>query len=612
MSKKDNQLHNSFWRVIRYQIQVMIDMKKNYLFMIFLLYMVFFGLLPIVAVWFPRLIIDAIASGNQPRMFDDILWFCLFSVILSVGANLLEGIAIGNFLEMRLEQYSIYHKKYQDVSFQYLENPDFIAQRSSAMRTLSNNDEGFQGAYTLVFRLLPEIVSLIGFVAILGVFKPIIVIVAIGGGVIQYFISLKAKKMAFQERENVAEAERKANYFYEIGHDFVYGKDIRLYHMAEKLQTLHKKKSAEYTSLIGKIKKHEYRMSLYDILFSFLINGFAYYMVIAAYFQGAITLGQVTMTIWAILAVSLKVQQVGDKIAKIKDATSYTGEFLRFMNNDTYFPELGKSRIASEPFHIQINNLSFKYPGTDHYILDHLNLEINPKEKLALVGLNGSGKTTLVKLLCGFYQPTEGSIFINGQNLADVDLSQYRNQLAVVFQDTNVYAASILENITGESANEIQRQTAIDAMEKVGLKEKMASYPEAENKQLLKIIDPDGTELSGGEIQKLGMARALYKGATGLVILDEPTASLDAIAERDLYLKFDSLVSGRTTIMISHRLASTKSCDKIVYLEEGRIKECGTHEELMNRLDGSYRHMFLVQGKYYREEGERNETTKNA
>jgi len=318
------------------------------------------------------------------------------------------------------------------------------------------------------------------------------------------------------------------------------------------------------------------------------------------------------MTIWAILAVSFKLQQVGDKIAKIKDATSYTREFLQFMNNETYFPEVGKLLNTLAPFHIEIKNLSFKYPGSDHYILKNLNLEINPKEKLALVGLNGSGKTTLVKLLCGFYQPTEGSIYINGQNMADFDLDQYRNQLAVVFQDTNIYAASILENITGESPNEAQKQIAINAIERVGLKEKIASFPETENKQLLKIIDPEGTEFSGGEIQKLGMARALYKGNTGLMILDEPTASLDAIAERDLYLKFDSLISGRTTIMISHRLASTKFCDKIVYLEDGKIKEYGTHDELMSQQNGSYRHMFLVQGKYYREEGERNETVENA
>jgi ABC-type multidrug transport system fused ATPase/permease subunit len=611
MIKKNKKCHNSFWNVIQYQIKIMIDMKKNYLFLIYFLYMFLSGLLPIVAVWFPKLIIDAIASGNQARTFEYILWFCLFSVSLSVGANLLEGIAIGNFLEMRLEQYSIYHKKYKDVSFQYLENPEFIAKRSSAMRTLSNNDEGFQGTYTLIFRVLPEIVSIIGFIIILGIFKPMIIFVAIGGGVIQYLITVRAKKMAFREREHLAEAERKANYYYEIGHDFIYGKDIRLYHMTEKLQTLHKIQSRKYTSLFEKIKKHEYRMSILDIVFSFLINGYAYYLVIVAYFQNVLTLGQLTMTIWSILAVSFKLQQVGDKIAKIKVAASYTTEFLQFMNNETYFPEIGKLLNTSGPFHIEIKNLSFKYPGTEKYILKNLNLEINAKEKLALVGLNGSGKTTLVKLLCGFYRPTEGSIFINGQNLTDFDLDQYRNQLAVVFQDTNVYAASILENITGESANEARRQTAINAIEKVGLKEKIASFPEAENKQLLKIIDSEGTEFSGGEIQKLGMARALCKGNTGLMILDEPTASLDAIAEKDLYLKFDTLISGRTTIMISHRLASTKFCDKIVYLEDGKIKEYGTHEALMNHLDGSYQHMFLVQGKYYREEGEHNETVKN-
>ena len=608
---KDQKSKISSCKVIKYQMKIIKDMKKSYVYLIYIMYMILSGLLPVSAVWFPRYIIDAIDLGNLTQMTYYTIWFCLSAVLLAIGSFLLEGIAIGNFLEMRLEQYSIYHSKYKDVSFQYLENSDFIAQRSSAMRTLSNNDEGFQGTYTLIFRLLPEIVSIIGFIIILGTFRPVIIFVAIGTALIQYLITIHSKKMSFQERENLAEAERKANYFYEIGHDFTYGKEIRLNHMTERLQNLHKAKSSIFTLLFGKIKKHEYRMGLFDIVFSLLTNGLAYYSVIKAYFQGVITLGQLSMTIWAIIAISYKLQQAGDKVAKIKVATDFTSEFLRFMNNETYFPETGSVINTFHSFHIELKDVCFKYPGTDKYVLDHLNLEIDSEEKLALVGLNGSGKTTLVKLLCGFYQPTEGKIIINGQNMADFDLEKYRDQIAVVFQDTNIYAASILENITGENPNELQSLQAMNALDKVGLKEKIASFPEAENKQLLKIIDPEGTEFSGGEIQKLAMARALYKGDTGFVILDEPTASLDAIAERDLYQKFESLISGRTSIMISHRLASTRFCDKIAFLENGIVKEYGTHDELMNMPDGSYRHMFLVQGKYYREEGKLCETIEN-
>jgi ABC-type multidrug transport system fused ATPase/permease subunit len=602
----------SAWKVIKYQMKVITDMKKWYVFIIYIMYMLLSGLLPITTVWFPRHIIDAIYNGSLTQMSFYTIWFCISATILAVGSFLLEGYAIGNFLEMRLEQYSIYHRKYKDVSFQYLENPDFIAQRSSAMRTLSNNDEGFQGTYTLIFRLLPEIVSIIGFVIILGTFKPVIIFVAIGTAIIQYLITVHSKKMSFRERENLAEAERKANYFYEIGHDFNYGKDIRLNQMSEKLQELHKSKSSVFTLLFGKIKKHEYKMGLFDLVFSLLTNGLAYFWVITAYFQGDITLGQLSMTIWAIIAISYKLQQAGDKIAKIKVATDFTGEFLRFMNNEAYFPVNGSIINKLHPFQIELKNVCFKYPGTDKYVLNHLNLKIDAKEKLALVGLNGSGKTTLVKLLCGFYQPTEGEIIINDQKLADFNLEKYRDQIAVVFQDTNIYAASIIENITGENADKHHNLLALSALEKVGLAEKIATFPEAENKQLLKVIDPEGTEFSGGEIQKLAMARALYKGDTGLVILDEPTASLDAIAERDLYQKFETLISGRTAIMISHRLASTRFCDKIAYLANGIVKEYGTHDELMNMQDGSYRHMFLVQGKYYREEGNLCETTENA
>ena len=260
----------------------------------------------------------------------------------------------------------------------------------------------------------------------------------------------------------------------------------------------------------------------------------------------------------------------------------------------------------SSPLALDVADLSKKYG--DRMALSHANFEVPMGSICGFVGPNGSGKTTLVKLLCGFYEPTEGTILINGVDIKTIDLNHYRTKLAVIFQEVVVYAATILENIVGLSTDPNEHEKAMNALKLVGLYEKTKSMPQEEHQELLKVIDPSGTELSGGEKQKLSIARALYKENTSLIILDEPTASLDAIAEKEIYENFKTLINNRTALIISHRLASTKFCDNIVLLEDGEILEYGTHDALMSTENGRYQSMFLTQGKYYQKGAEQHET----
>lgn len=261
--------------------------------------------------------------------------------------------------------------------------------------------------------------------------------------------------------------------------------------------------------------------------------------------------------------------------------------------------------MPSGTLEIEFKDVSFKYPNTNNYIINHLNLKIDKKMKLAIVGLNGAGKTTIVKLLCGMFDIDEGEILINGKNIKNYNRKTLYAIFSIVFQDVNIFAFTIAENIALKEDSKIDYDKLNMAIDKAGLREKIDSLPLREKTMMLKNIDTAGIELSGGESQKLAIARAIYNDGNCL-ILDEPTSALDALAEAEIYEKFSQITSDKTTIFISHRLASTKFCDKIALFDKAGLKEFGTHEELM-KLKGLYYEMFLVQGKYYKEGVKNNE-----
>ena len=246
--------------------------------------------------------------------------------------------------------------------------------------------------------------------------------------------------------------------------------------------------------------------------------------------------------------------------------------------------------------------VSFDKVGVEFgaYTLFHdISFVLEAKDRLGIVGVNGAGKSTIVKLICGLYQPTEGNITINGIPHGSLNPAQYYTAIAAVFQDPFALSFSIAENVSCSPLEETDRNRCREALIRAGLWEKIASLPQKEETYLGMDMADDGITLSGGEMQKLMMARALYKNCH-LLLLDEPTAALDAISENKMYETYSTLLKNKTALFISHRLASTRFCDTILFLENGKIKECGTHDELI-ALGGSYAHMFEVQSQYYQE-----------
>lgn len=252
------------------------------------------------------------------------------------------------------------------------------------------------------------------------------------------------------------------------------------------------------------------------------------------------------------------------------------------------------------PLEIQLVNVSFAFPENETPIFHKLNLTISAGEKLAIVGNNGAGKSTLIKLICGLYQPTEGKILIQGIDIKDFKREEVYELFSVIFQDFNVLAASIAENVSCCTRDKTDMERVRECVNKAGLRGKISALPNGVESNLLKELDSNGIIFSGGEMQKLMIARCLYKDSP-IMILDEPTSALDAIAEHEIYKKYDSLAQNKTSIFISHRLSSTRFCDRIILIDNGKILEEGTHDQLLEK-NGEYKRMYEIQSLYYRED----------
>lgn len=343
-----------------------------------------------------------------------------------------------------------------------------------------------------------------------------------------------------------------------------------------------------------------------------IVCGCAVYLAVGrGAMEGAVGCGSVILLYSAVTRLIEAAARMAEILTDLRNNNEHLLRYFRYMDLPEARESGGvrgmsegqKSFVAGKPgggggsgCDIVFQNVSFRYPDSDAYALKDVNLRLCAGEKTVIVGENGSGKTTLVKLLCRLYRPASGSILLNGRDIWDYDYGEYMGYLAAVFQDFSLFAFSLAENVAG--SREYEGERVLAALEKVGLSGLVAGYPKGISQPLFHDFDEEGVDISGGEAQKLAIARAVYKDA-GIMVLDEPTAALDPYAEHEIYENFGKLAEGKTVLFVSHRMSSCRMCDRIVVMEAGEAVQTGNHEELLADGDGKYSQLWNAQAKYY-------------
>lgn len=503
---------------------------------------------------------------------------------------------------------SKYLRKSFTTDFKNMENPDFLDLIERSKHAMYNY-QGISGYCRRGSNILSNIVLVVIAGAAIAVINPLIILVLV---VISYFIykildsTMEWTKINF--RDAMSSNFRKNYYFSSTARDFKYAKDIRLFKMQDFIEQTWKDINTVYYAACKKNHRKwvmcEAKMSFLRLFQNLLLYVVLIYMVL----NKGMSISDFVLYIGLVASFSTAMTDMFCNMVWMNMNRMELDDFRTFMDWNEDKPDIEKGQgvsknIGLKQFEFKFENVSFKYPGHEKYVLKNINLTIEAGSKLAVVGINGAGKTTLTKLLMRLYEPTEGRILLNGVDVKKYDRDTYFKIFAPVFQNIEIFAFPVWQNISMKPENETDKNRTMEALERSGLDEKINKYENKIDTMLLRIFDPNGVDLSGGERQRLAMARALYQNREVLV-LDEPTAALDALAEDRMYQEFNQMVKGKTAIFISHRLSSTRFCDKIVMFEDGRIIEEGTHEQLIN-ANGKYRNMFQVQAQYYKDkEGE--------
>lgn len=480
-------------------------------------------------------------------------------------------------------------------------NMDYGRLESSDVRDLGVNVQNNINAWSFlndtVCGFISNIAQLAGYTYIITSLHPfmILVIILITLGV--SMLSKKYQKINFEYQPVIARFSRKFNYLFSTMINFSYGKDIRINKASDWLLSRYETETGEYIKKYSenqrKVLAIEIGNAAIDMLQVVIVYGYCAYRAII----GSITVGSFTVFIGAITAFASSFTGIIQRCIQTKYLSEYVNMYKSFevMASPAETKKEAGVVLKSDKHELQFVDVSFKYPNTDIFVLKHINITIHSGERLSIVGYNGAGKSTFIKLICRLYEPTEGKILYNGVDISTIDKKEYRELLSVVFQDFQIFSMTLRENIVlNRDDNEIE---VLESIDKSGLTDKVEALEKGLDTQIGRQFDRSGIEFSGGEAQKLACARAYYRNAP-IVILDEPTAALDPIAECQLYNRFNTIIGEKTAIYISHRLASVKFCDVIAVFAAGELVEYGTHTELMT-FDGVYADMFKRQAEHY-------------
>lgn len=495
-------------------------------------------------------------------------------------------------------------KKVMDMDFELFEGPLGREKYQKAKNSLCEEGVyGFLEQYGTLFTML-ILTCIYGTATVM--LNPRLILVLTGLEALKLVSVALESKLIGKTKNPIARTDRHLNYVNRISRDFASAKDIRLYRLREYLMHMSRYFIGERKFWTQKMYFYYFCTDMISLVVSIVIEIGIFVYIIRSMLRGDISVTELVFFVFTVTEFSAYVANVGSVIVGCIQINVGVGDMREFLDIKNLAENSGGKPLPMDfPYEIELQNVSYTYPESEKPTLKNINLKLKKGENLALVGVNGAGKTTLVKIICGLYRPTEGRVLVNGTDISEFNRDDYYKAISAVFQDPRFLPCTVLENVSMLPASESDTERFFDCVKRAGLYDKILSLAEKENTLLVKTVNENAVELSGGETQRLLLARAIYKDAPVLV-LDEPTAALDPIAENEIYLQYSEISENRTSVYISHRLSSTRFCDRIVLLDNNEVAEVGTHDELM-ALGGKYAEMFNIQSKYYREDGNENE-----
>lgn len=566
------------------------------------------GIIPYIYLYFSSIIIDCLLKND--------ISLAVYYVILLLSITLFLGCiyrityqaltvikAVAFYSVWKQTAYKAYILEYDE--FEKTETMDKIRRAQNGSNGSGGVDRQIEATYELIQLGTSLLASILFTIQLLfkvnnnsnflfyTITLTILFILFISLGIL---IQKKIAKLSNNMSHKNEHSNSLAEYFFTACMDLRNGKDIRLYKMTPMLLNFYKN--------ICKIINHAFidfacissKYNALLMLVTQILAGCVYIYVGVSVLEGYISVGDILLYTGAITSMAINFNQFISKYHRVAYRFEYLGNYEKFINskNMHYEGTLPIEKRDDCEYEFEFRHVSFKYPNTDNYILQDINLKFIVNQRFALVGRNGAGKTTLIKLLCRLYEPTKGEILLNGINIEKYDYFEYTQIFSVVFQEYQLFPLPLDQNIAGSVV--VDENKCWNVLKQVGLKDKIMLWPQKNKTYLYKILR-DGFNVSGGEAQKIAIARALYKDAP-FIILDEPTAALDPIAESEIYKSFNQIMGNKTGIFISHRMSSCKFCDEIIVLDQGQIVQKGNHNELIIQK-GLYQELWNAQAQYY-------------
>lgn len=547
----------------------------------------------LLGVFSVKIMIDALIENDLEKVLYVALSIVLIQTALYVLTKIFDQVNRVKSMDLRLSINRYTVERIMKFEYAYLEDPYYLDLRERA-KFASDNQSVAQQLLFYITQFISSGISIVSLGTLLFLFDFWLIAILAVAFVFHVVIFNISNNYQIAFTNQIIPVNRKFGYYLRTLLEVENAKDYRFTNM-NKL--IHKKTSAFSNEAMEGIKKIQLGLTKYSYLsdiVNYIQTALTYMIVATKAILNLIPLSDFILYTSTAIQLSRELTTTIENVANLKRTTEWIKPLFELLDVPLQTENQKDLEKLDTVNKIEFKNVSFKYPKSENYVLKNLSFEIHQGEKISVVGLNGAGKTTLVKLLSRLYRPTEGVIMINGIDIWSYDYQTYIKKIAAVFQDYKIFNYTLLENIT-TNGDELG---ALEAVSKVSLSKKIQSIPNQLRAKYSKTLHKDGIELSGGEQQKLAIARALYKNSD-LIILDEPTSSLDPIAEAEIYEHFNELVKDKTAIYISHRMSSSKFCDKILVIDGGVMKDFTTHDNLMLNQESLYYKLFTTQAKNY-------------